>query len=297
MARQVLVPQGFEALSNPVGQALGLAGRIGPSALFALPGVPAELHAMFQAEVVRRLPEGLAALRALTATGEPEAVLGARLRELMAAKEPQVGVTAEDGVVVVRILARGPDAARRALEAEAEAAARLGPALVGPGRRTLAEVVVGLLLERGVSVATAESCTGGLLAAALVSRPGVSAVFLGGFVAYANAAKQAWLGVEPELLAAHGAVSAAVAAALARGAAARAGARLGVGLTGVAGPEGGSPGRPVGTVHLALALDGRAVQARFVFPGDRRQIQDAAVREALRAIRSVLLGLAWGAEA
>jgi nicotinamide-nucleotide amidase len=154
----------------------------------------------------------------------------------------------------------------------------------------LARVLGELLLARGISIATAESCTGGLLAQRLTQLPGISAVFGWGFVSYANAAKQALLGVEPSLLESHGAVSLPVAEAMARGAAQRSGARLSVSLTGVAGPDGGTEAKPVGLVCFATSFDGviQSTERRFALRG-RDLIREFAAQTALDLARRRVL--------
>jgi nicotinamide-nucleotide amidase len=144
--------------------------------------------------------------------------------------------------------------------------------------------------DRGLTVATAESCTGGLLAARLTERPGSSAWVLGGVTAYANSAKEQLLGVPAEMLAEHGAVSPEVAVALAEGARARFGADVGVGITGVAGPGGGTPEKPVGTVHVCVAgPDGRESRA-LRLPGSRTLVRDRSVTAAMHLLRHLLVG-------
>jgi PncC family amidohydrolase len=155
---------------------------------------------------------------------------------------------------------------------------------------TLDELVAGGFADRGLTVATAESCTGGLLAARLTERPGSSAWVLGGVTAYANSAKEQLLDVPPAVLAEQGAVSQEVAAALADGARARFGADIGVGITGVAGPGGGTPDKPVGTVHLCVAgPDGRELRA-LRLPGSRTAVRERSVTMAMHLLRASLIG-------
>lgn len=155
----------------------------------------------------------------------------------------------------------------------------------------VAERVLGACRERGWRLATAESCTGGLLAAALTAIADSSEVVERGFVTYSNAAKSELLGVAPELLAAHGAVSAETAAAMAAGALARAPVDLAVSITGVAGPGGGSHGKPVGLVHLGLAVRrGAAATERHVFSGDRTEVRRAALVRALELLYDAAKG-------
>src|SRR6185369_2523772 len=153
--------------------------------------------------------------------------------------------------------------------AAAEMASRLGPDVFGADDATLPSVVGALLLERGETVATAESCTAGLLAAALTDVPGSSAWYRGGIVVYADDLKVALLGVPEAMLREHGAVSEPVAVAMARGARERAGATYGIGITGIAGPGGGTGEKPVGLVHLAVAGSGGETEGRHVFSGGR----------------------------
>lgn len=155
-------------------------------------------------------------------------------------------------------------------------------------RATLETVVVRLLTDRQLTLATAESCTGGLLAHWVTNVPGASAVFLGGIVAYSNAAKRKFLGVRANTLARHGAVSRAVARAMAEGARAKFGADFALAVTGIAGPAGGTRAKPVGTVFIALAgARGTMVEDRFN-PGGRERFKDLTVRQALELLRTRL---------
>ena len=152
--------------------------------------------------------------------------------------------------------------------------------MLPPGTLAHAAALLALLQRRDLTLATAESCTGGLIAAALTSVPGSSATVLCGFVAYSNAAKAAMLGVDPALVATEGAVSETVARAMAEGALARSGADLAVAVTGIAGPGGATPGKPVGLVYLAAARRGATLAERHVFPGDRAEVRAASVAAA-----------------
>ena len=153
--------------------------------------------------------------------------------------------------------------------------------MLSPRTLERAAALIALLRQRRLRVATAESCTGGLIAAALTAVPGSSEAVLAGFVTYSNDAKAAMLGVDPGLIAAEGAVSEAVARAMAAGALARSGADLAVSVTGIAGPGGATPAKPVGLVHLAIAGRGRATHAEHhIFPGDRAEVRAASVEAA-----------------
>ena len=283
--RQALFPAGAAVLENRAGTAPGFALGIGRALVFALPGPPREMLPMLEEAVVPRLLAlgcgGTAIdVRELHLFGIAESALAAELGEAMRRDaNPLVGVTAKDGVLTVSVRARAADMERaQALAGEhADAlAARFGPCVFSRSEPDLARVLGGRLLATGVSIALAESCTGGLLAGRLTSVPGISAVFERSWVAYANAAKVAELGVPPALVEQHGAVSEAVARAMAEGAARRAKARLALSVTGVAGPGGGTAEKPVGLVWLGVALDGRlhAEERRFA----------AQERELVRAI-------------
>ena len=165
----------------------------------------------------------------------------------------------------------------------------LGEWLLSEGQEELHQLVVQRLLTHGITVATAESCTGGLLAGKLTEVAGVSTVFLGGFVSYANEAKVRDLGVSPQLLATHGAVSEEVAAAMAEGACRWAQTRLGVSITGIAGPGGGTPDKPVGTICFGLCLDGATRTWTLRLPDlGRAFLRERAVLESLAAIVRVV---------
>jgi nicotinamide-nucleotide amidase len=181
-----------------------------------------------------------------------------------------------------------PSARDRALELERRFVEPLARYLYSTDEGTIEEVVLALCRERGWTLATAESCTGGLVAARLTSVPGSSAVFIGGIVSYANAVKESGLGVPAAVLEAHRAVSPETAAAMARGARERLGADVAVSVTGIAGPGGGTPEKPVGLVYLcASGPDGDRAQD-FVVPGDRETVRGRAAVAALHLVRSLV---------
>jgi nicotinamide-nucleotide amidase len=169
-----------------------------------------------------------------------------------------------------------------------EVAARAGEWIYGEDDIDLAWVVLNLARSRGFKLATAESCTGGSVGARITDVPGSSDVYLGGVIAYDNAVKESLLGVPPALLAEHGAVSEPVAAAMVRGVTRHLGAQLGIAVTGVAGPGGGTPEKPVGLAYIAVALGNEVVVNRAVFPGDRAEIRGRAAQAALNRLRQEL---------
>ena len=298
---QALRPRSATALPNTCGTAPGIAIELYGTPCYVLPGVPSEMEAMFAREVAPRLAAaargGVLLYRRVQTFGLPESELGARLGELMArGRNPEVGTTASVGVIGVRINSFGDTRAaaqRLADETEAEVRRRLGDAVFATGDTTLAAAVGQLLLARGATLAVAESCTGGLIAKELTDVPGSSAYFAGGVVAYANALKTSLVGVDAALLAADGpgAVSAPVAEALAVGVRRVAGTTFGIGMTGIAGPTGGSDEKPVGLVFIGVATPGGARVERFLFGGShgRELIRERAARTALNLLRLTLL--------
>lgn len=291
--RQAMLPPGAIALPNPVGTAPGFAVTIGRARFFAMPGVPREMHVMLQDHVLPAIqampgltPIAQAWLRVL---GPSEAALGERIEAFMhPRREPAVGITASGGLLTIRIVARG--ATRAAAEAACEATAaelrpRLGSWLFAEGTGELPQLVLDHLRRAGQTLAVAESCTGGLIAARLTDVAGSSDVLKGGVVAYANEVKQGLLEVPAELLAAHGAVSEPVAAAMAQNLRRLAGSDLAVATTGIAGPGGGSADKPVGTVCFAIA-GGNGTRAWTVRIPDlgRAFVRDRAVFEVWRAL-------------
>lgn len=292
--RQALLPVGAEPLRNPRGSAPGIALSVGATRVFALPGVPSELKAMFDAEVAPRLLTLGTAVpwhdRLLQVVGLPESVVGERVASWMAHPgPPQVSDTVRFGVVTLCVSDRD-DAEGRERAALCVAAMRvaLGDHCFAEGEESLAAHVIGRLRAASATVAVAESCTGGLVAAALTDVAGASEVVVEAAVTYCDAAKSRALGVAPALLAAEGAVSPAVARAMAEGVRRVSGARYGLATTGIAGPGGGTTALPVGTVHLAVAgPDGTQHVARR-YPGDREMVRQFALNGALDLLRRAL---------
>ncbi len=297
--KQALVPAGGVALANPHGTAPGiyLPARPGLAAMFLLPGPPHELQPMFRAEVAPRLRAmaGVAPARGMvelkfTGIGESDFHQGID-RQLAAVPGLEVGYCARPGEVDLRLI--GDDAARAAGRGIVGQA--FGRQLVSDDGSQLEAVVVRALRERRWLLATAESCTGGLIAARVTDVPGASEVFTHGFVTYADAAKEGVLGVGRELLAAHGAVSGPVARAMAEGALRVGGADVAVAVTGIAGPAGGSADKPVGTVFLALALRGRPTRViRQFHPRGREVFKRVVSQAALELVRRALAGTGGG---
>jgi nicotinamide-nucleotide amidase len=297
-AKQALVPEGATVL-EPVGTAPGLVvpageGRSGPPVV-VLPGPPSELQGMWPAvlaaEPVRQVIAGAGQLRQETVRlwGTLESQLASTLRahaDDVAGLEITTCLRDGELEIVTRF---APDAQPAYDRLVAVILGEHGDTVVSTGP-TVDDLVAGALGDRQLTVATAESCTGGLLAGRLTARPGSSAWVLGGVVAYANSAKEQLLGVPGEMIADLGAVSPEVAIALAAGARARFGADIGVGITGVAGPDGGTPDKPVGTVHICVAAADRAELRALRLPGSRATVRDRSVTMAMQMLRQVLLG-------
>ena len=290
--KQALIPEGAEALRNPVGTAPGVwwqdpSGHPGVR-IVMMPGVPREMKRMWEEQVEPRLRAHAGApthtLR-LVVGGVPESALDERTREVRE-RHGALDWTILASLTQVELLARGPDPA--ALEAAlADFRPVLGEDLVGVGPGNLEDAVLASLKARGESLAVAESMTGGLLAARLTAIPGASDVFLGGATVYSAAAKTALLGLEAGRLAEEGTVSEATSRALAEAVRQRLGATWGLGLTGNAGP-GAEGDAPVGTVFIALAGPDGTVSRPFSLPGDRADVQLRSTAWALDLLRRTL---------
>jgi nicotinamide-nucleotide amidase len=287
-ARQADRPRGAVWLPNPIGSAAGFLVESGGVRVAALPGVPAELKRIFSDRLVPRLGGGAAsARRVLKVAGRPESWVDERVRDLYETPRGRATVLSGADAVEVILQAETEDA----LEAvERQVTERLGIDLFGRDDETLAGVVGALLEQRGMSVATAESCTAGLLSGAITAVPGSSVWFRGGVVAYADDVKVAAVGVRRSTLERHGAVSAEVARELASGIRERMGSDFGIGITGIAGPTGGSPEKPVGLVHLAVDSASGVWERVLRLPGDRDLIRRRAVTVALDVLRRGLAG-------
>lgn len=293
--RQSAVPAGCLPIENRLGSAPGLRHESGDGTILVFPGVPSEMKAMFDDEM-RRM--GFTA--DATSRASAHFVIGGMAEsEVDRALEGLIGITPA-AVVTILAAERGVEihlfgTSSDAGEARAEVARiadevrrRLGAAIAAEGESSPAEVVGERLIAQKATLAVAESCTGGLLGAALTAVPGASRWFAGGAIVYANALKQSMAGVDPSLISAHGAVSEEVARALAEGIRGKTGASFGIGLTGIAGPDGGSADKPVGTVHIAVASARETRARRHRFGGDRDAIRARSVGAAIDLLRRCL---------
>ena len=293
---QAMLPAGAQPLDNRLGTAPGIAATLGGSSVFVMPGVPHEMREMFDTQIVSRLPDGAGAIvqHIVHTYGQGESAVGTTIHDLMRRDaNPTVGTTVASGVVSVRVTAHAESPERAdavARETVAEVRRRLGELVIGENDDTAASVVGAMLRQRGQTVATAESCTGGLIGEQITDVPGASEYFLGGAVCYANAAKRDVLGVDEHLLAEHGAVSEPVAEAMAAGCRERFDSDWAVATTGIAGPTGGTESKPVGLVYISLAgPDGTQVH-RHVFSGTRKFIRLQAALAAINYLRLALRG-------
>lgn len=294
--RQARRPHGAETLPNPAGVAPGFAWEEGAWWMVALPGVPREMRAMLDGVaggwIAERLPGRGPPRRRIRLAGIPESEVARKIEGMPELEGLDVRSYPASGTVDV-VLLEGEEARpgtdERLRRAVVALRRRLGDDVYEVGDRGLAEVLEARLRAVDGSLAVAESCTGGMLGAELTAVPGSSEVFWGGVISYADEAKLRLLDVPPNTLEAHGAVSEATAVAMARGVREIAGASLGLAITGIAGPGGGRPGKPVGTVWIAVSA-GDDVARRFEFRGGRREVRVRSVHAALDLARRSLAG-------
>jgi len=292
-ARQAMVPEGAEILRNPRGTAPGLWLEDSGHLIALLPGPPRELKPLFREEVVPRLERHVSGARLhhreIRVTGLGESHVEQRILPIYSRyPEVQTTILAAPGETQIHLrvwTADGAHAKKTLDDIVQSFHIALGDRIFSEDGRGLEQVVADLLALNQATIAAAESCTGGLLAQRLTSIAGSSSYFLGGVVCYSNELKTAWADVPPKMILARGAVSTEVAVALAEGIRRRVGATFGVGITGVAGPAGGSEEKPVGTVHVALTHASGTKERAMRFPGDREMIRWQASQLALDLVR------------
>ncbi len=296
--KQVLVPQGARVLGNPVGLAPAFEVGIGGVPVVCMPGIPRELHAIFE----RSLRDRIVELR--EARGEKVERIARRIFRVFGKGESHIAAALAgviDGVkgaslhyqvkfpeTLVKVVVRDRDeaqAAARLAAVDGKIRAALGPRLYGIDGDSLPAVLGRRLRESGQTLATAESCTGGMIGALITRVSGSSSYYLGGAVTYANGEKIRQLGVSAETLESDGAVSEACVRQMAAGIRQRTGAGIGVAVSGIAGPDGGTPDKPVGTVWLAVDGPGQRSRTKlFTWPGARDQVRELAAHWALALV-------------
>ena len=302
---QAMVPEGASVFMNAHGTAPGLVMETvgGKNAacrlLVMLPGPPRELRPMFTEQVVPILRERFPlpapfVCRTLKTTGMGESQVEEKIAEPLRALTDagmELGYCARIGEVDVRFVTRGTDAQKNVAEAERIVRGILGPLVFAVDDEQLEETIIKLLTSRKQTIALAESCTGGAIADRLTNVPGASAVFLAGLVTYSNEAKQKFLGVRTETLVQHGAVSEATVREMAEGARAATGADYAISVTGIAGPGGGTPEKPVGTVWIGVASASGTIAQRRFNAFDRETFKNVTSQHALDLLRRQILGI------
>ena len=299
--KQALLPRGATALRNDWGTAPGVHLRVGPDKhIFLTAGVPREMKGLLAERILPILKNLYPAhqtvlIKSLHAWGIPESTVGERIKPLMqAGLNPNVGTRVGGGVVTVRLVAQGPDlaGAEAALQPALEKVRiALAEGLFGEDDQTLGSAAAKALRDSKQTVALAESCTAGLATSLLAEAAGASAVLMESALVYSNASKIRACGVNPETLAAHGAVSQRTAGELAAGIRARAGTDIGVSVTGIAGPGGGTEAKPVGFVCFGIATERGVNTFERFYPGlDRSTVRLRAAHQALDFIRRAALG-------
>jgi nicotinamide-nucleotide amidase len=299
--RQAMVPRGATVLENPNGTAPGLWLERGSTRIVALPGPPREMTPMLDAVIRERLAPGSGGQglfrRVLKITGRTESDVDACAQPIYSRwldQEVPISTTilAVFGQTELHLTARAPGRSEAGVALDSavqQLREALGPSVYSVDGRTLEAVVGHLLRDSHWTIALAESCTGGLLTSRLTDVPGSSDYVERGVVCYSNRAKVDLLGVSDSLIAEHGAVSEPVARAMAEGIRSRAGTDVGIGVTGVAGPGGGTPEKPVGTVAIAIVAGDEARVRTFQFIGDREQVKYQAAQAALNMLRLMML--------
>jgi nicotinamide-nucleotide amidase len=302
--KQALFPDGAEIITNPLGTApgfhLAVPQKAHTSHLLVLPGVPREMKLMMEQSVIpwiekHRGRDAIFAVRIFQTFGISESALDEMVTPLIKPEEAKVGYRASFPQISVRLTVEGKpgEAERRLDELSERVRAKIGEYLFAEGESTMEEFVGQLLTERKLKLAVAESCTGGLIGHRITNVPGCSRYFKGDLVTYSNDAKMNVLGVTDETLRKHGAVSEECVREMAAGARRVAGADIAIATSGIAGPDGGTPDKPVGTVCIALAADGVSASRTYKFWGTRDWVKLLTSQVALDWIRRYALGLSF----
>jgi nicotinamide-nucleotide amidase len=294
--KQVYFPGDSIVLPNNNGTAPGCIIEEAGKIVVLLPGPPREMKPMFEqavASYLQKFQQGVLVSKVLRVVGVGESSAAQLLEDILDNQtNPTVAPYAKDGEVTFRITAKADtyeEGAKLMEPMEAEIRSRLGSNIYGEGNTTLESVLCEMLVNKKLTIATAESCTGGMVASALINYPGISSVFMEGAVTYSNEAKINRLGVKVETLDKYGAVSSEIAAEMAQGIAKTAGTNIGLSTTGIAGPEGGSEDKPVGLVYVGLYMNGEVKTKMLRLSGDRQRIRQRATMQLLDWLRRELL--------
>lgn len=293
--KQALFPEGSKILPNPNGTAPGCIIKEGKKIIIMLPGPPKEMAPMFEASVMpylEQFQDCVLVSKVLRVLGLGESLMEDKIKDIIDSQtNPTIAPYAKEGEATLRITARGRDKKEAEVimaPVEKKIRDRLGDNIYGVGNTSIDEVVAKELIKRKLTIALAESCTGGLLAYRLVRNPGVSAVLIEGDVTYSNDAKMRRLNVRKETLGKFGAVSEQTALEMVQGIVKSSNADIGISVTGIAGPEGGTAEKPVGLVYVGLYIKGKTMVRKFNFSGNREKIQNRTVMNALDWLRREL---------
>lgn len=296
--KQAYIPEGARILSNPNGTAPGCIIDENNKILVMLPGPPKEMIPMFENHVVpyiEKFSDGVLVSKVLRVVGMGESTMAEIVEDIMDKfTNPTVAPYAKDFEAILRITAKAKtkeEAEKLIIPVEKEIRNRLGDNIYSEGENTLENVVGEMLVSKNLTIATAESCTGGLLAGTLINYPGISASFMEGAITYSNEAKMKRLGVKEETLAKFGAVSEETAREMAEGIAKAANTDIGISVTGIAGPGGGTEEKPVGLVYVGLYIKGKVSVKKFNIPRDRQYVRRRTVMTTLDWLRRELIKL------
>ncbi|MBQ3226822.1 MAG: competence/damage-inducible protein A [Clostridia bacterium] len=292
--KQAYIPEGAIVIHNNYGTAPGIIIEKDEKIVVMLPGPPRELEPLFCEQVrpyLRAKSDFVMKSKVLRLFGIGESTLGEEVRDLMESANPTLAPYAKDNEVTLRITAKAEseeEADHLICDMKEKVTARVGAHIYGEDEEELYAVVCRMLKERGMTIAAAESCTAGLFSATIANWPGASEILHEGVVTYANRAKEKYLGVSSQTLQSVGAVSPETAQEMAEGIRKASGADIGVGITGIAGPGGGTPEKPVGLVYIGVAHEGRTEVLERNLHGTRKKVREASVMNALFAVRKIL---------
>jgi len=291
---QAMIPEGAEVISNATGTATGFSINYKGVNIIALPGVPSEMKKMFEEEIYVKLEkkkteENIIVTKLLNCFGMAEATVGEKIAHLMDTKRnPFVGTRVRHGIITLRIFGKCLAGEDIISSTEKEIREILGDVIFGEGQEMPEHAVAKELARLNKTLSVAESCTGGLISHRLTNVSGISQYFLEGVVSYSNEAKMKILGVPEEILREHGAVSGPVAEAMALGVKRISGSDYSAAVTGIAGPTGGTPEKPVGLVYIAVASPDTVNVQKCQFSGSREDIKERSVNTALNMLRLLL---------